>query len=92
MVLEDGWRSRTVSDEFRVCVDCRLIGVRPHHIESDFSLRDKLVPKVNGERVVSAGEDRDEVPLEGLYCAFGFVGPFVEGWNTLVSDIGSSKV
>ncbi len=36
--------------------------------------------------------DEDEVPLEGLYGAFGFVWPFVERGNTLVSDMGRSKM
>ncbi len=75
-----------------VCGECRLICIGSHHIESEFSLRYKFVPKVNGERWVSAGENRDEVPLEGLYCAFCFVHPFVEGGNTLVSGVRRSKV
>ncbi len=41
---------------------------------------------------MSAGDNRDEVPIEGLYCAFCLVRPFVEGGNTLVSDVRRSKV
>jgi hypothetical protein len=33
-----------------VCGDCRLICIGLHHVESEFSLRYKFVPKVNGER------------------------------------------
>jgi hypothetical protein len=50
------------------------------------------VPKVDGERRVRAGEYCNEVPLESLYDAFGFVCPFVVRGNTLVGDMGRSKM
>ncbi len=39
-----------------------------------------------------AGEDRDEVPLEGLYGPFGFLCPFVVRGNALVGDMQSAEV
>jgi hypothetical protein len=72
--------------------DRRLVCVGSHHVERKFSPWYQLVPKMDGKRWVCAGEYRDEVPLEGLYCAFCFVRPFVEGGNTLVSDVGCAKV
>ncbi len=75
-----------------ICGYGRLIRVRSHHVESEFCLWYEFVPKVNGERRVRASEDCEEVPLEGLYGAFSFVGPFVVWGNALVGDVGCSEV
>jgi hypothetical protein len=72
--------------------DSRLIRVRSHHVESKFCLWYEFVPEVDGERRVSAGEDRDEMPLESLYGAFGLVCPFVVRGNALVGDMLRSKM
>jgi hypothetical protein len=70
----------------------RLIRVRSHHVERKFCLWYEFVPEVDGERRVRTGEYCDRVPLEGLYGAFGFVWPFVVRGNTLVGDMGCSKM
>ncbi len=41
---------------------------------------------------MSAGEYSYEVPFEGLYCPFCFVGPFVIRGDALVFDIAGSEV
>ncbi len=67
--------------------DGRLIRVRSHHVERKICLGYEFVPEVDGERRVRAGEDRNEMPLERLYGAFGFVCPFVVRGNALVGDM-----
>ncbi len=41
---------------------------------------------------MSASQDGDEVPLEGLYSPFSLVCPVVEGWDTLILDVVGTKV
>ncbi len=72
--------------------DGRLIRVGSHHVEREFCLWYEFVPEVDGELRVRAGEDRDEMPLERLYGAFGFVRPFVVRGNALVGDVRRSKM
>ena len=47
---------------------------------------------MGNEGCVPASIVIDRVPLEGLYGAFGFVWPFVVRGNTLVGDMGCSKM
>ncbi len=37
--------------------DVALVGEGTHHVESDFCLRNELVPEVDGERWVSSSKD-----------------------------------
>ena len=41
---------------------------------------------------MSAGQDGDEMPLEGLYSSFSLVCSVVEGWGTLVLDVIGAKM
>ena len=50
------------------------------------------MPKVDGERGVSAGQDGDEVPFERLDCTLSLVGSFRVWGDKFVSDIVGDKV
>ncbi len=50
------------------------------------------MPKVDGERGVSAGQDGDEVPFERLDCTLSLVGSFRVRGDKFVSDIVGDKV
>ncbi len=64
-----------------ICRDSGLVGVGSHHVEGEFSLREKFGPPVDGKRRVGAGQNGDEMPFEGLYGSLGFVGTLGEGGN-----------
>ncbi len=72
--------------------EAHLVMRFPHHVKCDFRLRDKLVPKVDGERGVGVGQDGNEVSFECLDCAFSLVGSFRVRWDKFVSDIVGDKV
>jgi hypothetical protein len=63
---------------------CRLVREGTKHVERKFSLWYEFVPNVDEEQRVSAGKYGDEMPLEGLYGSFCFVGSIVVRGNALV--------
>jgi hypothetical protein len=91
------WRQRVTGEIERlavnavICRDCGLVCVRAHHIQRYLSLWYKLVPKVDRKRGVSAGQYRDEVPLEGLYSPFSLICSVVVG-GTLILDVVGPKM
>ena len=50
------------------------------------------MPKIDGKRRVRAGQDCDEVTLEGLYRPFCFVRSFCKRWYEFVFDVRRYEV
>ncbi len=69
-----------------------LVGEGTHHVESDFCLRNELVPEVDGERWVGSREDRYKVSFERLYSAFCFVGPVIKRGHEFVLYVLGNEV
>ena len=67
--------------------DGRVIGPSVEHVQRPFSLRQQMMPLIDGEVGMSTHQDREKVPAKCLDGALGLVDAFLGRWNALYFDV-----